>query len=297
MATATTDPQLSDPLLSLRRALATSNPPTLTTSSELSTDNATEDLTKATHLYVTQPIPQIFPLSTLTRFVSAAANNQAIDLRSIYFAWLKKDVAIPEYIAEAQGVNEALEKLDGDGTGDAARKVVNLVFVERLDLITWLEGASEDSEYIKPLEGVAVGPAGPAGGAGGEAGGDASALAASSATGGAGSVGAADAFSTAAARAAEDSAKVASGAAGGVATVPSAGNSSGQVVSGAQAGGRPVRAVDPRLQVIYKGERKIGDRNSVLRGIRPTVRCPFIFLFIFHFSLYIYASFPAILFI
>lgn len=227
-----TDPN-KDPLLALRRALASpsSNPPLLTTSPDLSEaeKHKTDDLSEATHLFISEPIPQTFALSTPTRFVSAAANNEAIDLRSIYFAWLKKDVAIPEYIASAQELNEALAKKDGEGK----TKVLNLVFVERLDLITWLEGAVEESEYIKPLEGVA----------------------------GAGPV-------SAGAHAALDSAGVASGAVGGIPTAPSAGARPGAV---GQAGGRPGKVIDPRLQEIYNGERKTGDRNSVLRGIRPTV--------------------------
>ena len=97
----------------------------------------------------------------------------------------------------------------------------NLVFVERLDLITWLEGASDESEYIKALE------------------------------------------SDATAAQAAGSAAVASGASGGVSTVP----------SGA-AGARPGKVIDPRLQEIYNGERRMGDRNSVLRGIKPTVSEP-----------------------
>ena len=94
----------------------------------------------------------------------------------------------------------------------------NLVFVERLDLITWLEGASEESEYIKALE-----------------------------------------SETTAAR----SAQVASGAAGGVSAVPSS-----------AAGARVGKTIDPRLQEIYNGERRMGDRNSILRGIKPTVSSP-----------------------
>lgn len=31
------------------------------------------------------------------------------------------------------------------------------------------------------------------------------------------------------------------------------------------------RTVDPKLAKIYAGERKMGDRNSILRGIKPTV--------------------------
>jgi parafibromin len=235
-AMATLDPHLSDPLLSLRRAIASASPPILTISAELSAEHAIDDLTKATHLYVTQPIPQSIALSTPTRFVSAAAKKQ-IDLRSIYFAWQKKDVAIPEYIASAQELNEALE-LDEGKTQDDQRKVLNLVFVERLDLITWLEGASEESEYIKPLEGIPT--AVPA-----------------------------DTTTPAVARTAEDSTNDASGATGGVRAVSSA--AAGTAVAGSHPGGRLAKVVDPRLQEIYNGERTMGDRNSVLRGIRPTV--------------------------
>jgi len=88
--------------------------------------------------------------------------------------------------------------------------------VERLDLITWLEGASDESEYIKGLS--------------------------------------TDGSAT-------KSAQLASGAAGGVSTVPSG-------AAGAGSG----RQIDPRLQEIYNLERKMGDRNSILRGIKPTVR-------------------------
>lgn len=223
---ATVDPALQDPLLALRRAIAASSLPTPTTSADLSAENATEDLAQATHLYFAQPIPQSLPLSTPTRFVSANA-NKAVDLRSIFFAWLKKDVAIPEYIASAQELNDALKKKEGA----EEEQVQNLVFVERLDLITWLEGASDESEYIKPLEGVAA----------------------------------------AAAQGADASANVASGAAGGVPTVPSGGAGGAVPATGPQTG-KLTKIIDPRLQEIYNGERKMGDRNTVLRGIKPTVR-------------------------
>jgi parafibromin len=227
---AATDPILSDPLLSLRRAIAAQALPTLTTSADLSTENATDDLAKATHLYFTHPIPHSIPLNTATRFVSASS-DQPVDLRSIFFAWQKKDVAIPEYIASAQELNDALKQKGGE----EQEQVQNLVFVERLDLITWLEGASDESEYIKPLEGAA-------------------AEAAAAADLGAAVQRAADASAVAAA-------VVPSGA------VPATG---AQAVAGA----KPVKVIDPRLQEIYNGERKVGDRNSVLRGIKPTVCVP-----------------------
>lgn len=203
------DAPSSDPLICLRRSIASNHPP-ITTSSLHPTppSDAIENLAIATHLQFADPEHVSFPLDTPTRFLSS---EKPVDLRSIYFAWQKKDVAIPDYIASAQQLNEELS--GGDGRGS---KVQNLVFVERLDLITWLEGASEESEYIKALE-----------------------------------------TDVTAAR----SAQVASGAAGRVSTVPSS-------TAGARAG----KSIDPRLQEIYNGERKMGDRNSVLRGIKPTVR-------------------------
>ena len=212
---ASTDGALSDPLLSLRLSIASNRAPIPTTSADATAaSDATENLAIATHLHFSEPNHQSFPLDAPTRFISS---ERPVDLRSIYFAWQKKDVAIPDYIASAQQLNEELSAPGGVGG-----KVQNLVFVERLDLITWLEGASDESEYIRPLD------------------------------------------SDATAAQAAGSAQVASGAAGGVAAVPS-----GAV------GGRPGKTIDPRLQEIYNGERKMGDRNSVLRGIKATVRPPF----------------------
>lgn len=224
------DSTLQDPLLALRRAIAAGSLPTPTTTAELSDQNATGNLAEATHLYFSQPSPQSLALNTPTRFVSAASNS-AVDLRSIFFAWQKKDVAIPEYIASAQEINEALKQKEPQEPGKE-EVVQNLVFVERLELITYLEGAADESEYIKPLEGAAA---------------------------------AAAAAAAAGAAQAEASAGIASGTIGGVPSVPS-----GSAPSGAQ-GGRPQKPIDPRLQEIYNGERKTGDRNSVLRGIKQTV--------------------------
>lgn len=85
----------------------------------------------------------------------------------------------------------------------------NLAFVERLDLITWLEGASEESEYIKAIS---------------------------------------------------------SDATGAIAAAQAAPTQNGAVL-------RQSKTIDPRLAEIYNGERRMGDRNSILRGIKPTVGC------------------------
>ena len=210
-----------DALLTLKRAIAADSLPVPSSSSDPnSASDALSDLSIATHLHFTNPVHATIALSTQTRFISTS-QAEPINLRSIYFAWQNKDVAIPEYIASAQALNDALAR-----EGGAGGKVHNLVFVERLDLITWLEGASEESEYITPLESPLE---------------------------------AQDGETTA--QAAGSASAVASGARGGIATVPSAG-----------AGGiRPGKSIDPRLLEIYRKERRMGDRNTILRGIKPTV--------------------------
>lgn len=197
-----------DALLLLRQSIASDSPVIPSISEEpAATSPADLSLASAKYLQFSSPTQVSIPLTTPTRFFSS---DQPVDLRSIYFAWLKREVAIPEYKASALALDADLQAEEGAGG-----KVQNLAFVERLDLITWLEGASEDSEYIKPL--------------------------------------AQDTASAAA------SAQVASGAAGGIAPVTSGAGTRG-------------KTVDPRLQEIYNGERRMGDRNSVLRGIKPTVR-------------------------
>jgi parafibromin len=199
-----TDPTLADPLYLLRRSIKSNQLPVPTTSED--PDTTTDDLSTATRLYFTHPTEQSLPLTTPTRFISDAS---PVDLRSIFFAFQKKDVPIPEYIESAQQLNGALKD------ANAGTEVRNLKFVERLDLITWLESASDESEYIKPLEGAEKG----------------------------------DAVVEPSVQAAAPTAPAASAA----------------------AGGRIAKPIDARLQEIYNGERRMGDRNSILRGIKPTV--------------------------
>ncbi|KIW48840.1 uncharacterized protein PV06_01401 [Exophiala oligosperma] len=206
----------SDALQLLKSSIATSRAPIPTTSSEPSTaeDNKTESLADATHLYFAYPSPQCLPLDTKTRFTSQNPDTTQVDLRSIFFAWLQKDVTVSEYFASAGELDKKLP----DG-----QKIRCLIFVERLDLITWLEGASDESEHIKPLEGAAADAA--------------------------------------------DAADRAADVAGGTAVPTVSGSGVGVTQT---TGGRPVKVIDARLQAIYNGERRMGDHNSVLRGIKPT---------------------------
>jgi parafibromin len=213
---AASDPNQQDPLLLLRQSIASESPCIPTTTPDATSASSVDlSLATASFLQFTSPTQISVLLTTPTRFISS---DKPVDLRSIYFAWLKRETAIPEYNASALALNAELK-----AAGGAGGEVQNLAFVERLDLITWLEGASEESEYIKPL--------------------------------------ASDTSSAAA------SAQVASGAKGGIAPVTSG-------VKGRQG---PTQIIDPRLAEIYNGERRMGDRNSVLRGIKPTV-CPSLYV-------------------
>lgn len=184
-----------DALFRLRQAIAAKQ--TFIPSASPDAGAAEVPLSQASHLQFPEQAVSL-AIDSATRFVS---NDSPVDLRSIYFAWLNRELAIPEYNASAAALNEQLA---------ATGKVHNLGFIERLDLITWLEGASEESEYIKPVSADAAAAAPDA-----QAGGAAAAV-----------------------------------------TQTRAGKGS----------------LDPRLASIYDGERKMGDRNSVLRGIKPTVR-------------------------
>jgi len=205
----------TDALQLLKAAIAASKPPVLTKSSDptAAEANVTDSFVDATHLYFTYPTPLCLPLTTLTRFTSTTPDTAPVDLRSIFFAWLQKDVPVGEYIAHAAELDARLPE---------GHKLRNLVFVERLDLITWLEGASDESEYIKPVEGADDG---------------------------------------------EDAAAKAGADIAGVPTM----SGTGVGVAQQTAGGRPVKVIDARLQAIYNGERKMGDHNTALRGIKPTV--------------------------
>ncbi|QPG94709.1 hypothetical protein C2857_006788 [Epichloe festucae Fl1] len=188
-----------DPLLLLRKAISSSQPFVPSASDDPGADES--PLAQATHLqFSSQGIA--LAIDTPTRFIS---NDKPVDLRSIYFAWLNRELAIPEYNASATTLNDQLAAAGSTG------KVQNLGFIERLDLITWLEGASEESEYIKPVAGDAD----------------------------------------------------AAGAGAAPASKPGAASTAAQARAGKG-------TLDPRLASVYDGERRMGDRNTVLRGIKPT---------------------------
>lgn len=192
-----------DSLLLLRQSIASGGSILPTASDDPSAPEV--PLSQATHLTFSSPTRISIPIETQTRFTS---NDTPVDLRSIYLAWINREVAIPEYNDAASRLNEEL--------GDKGQ-VRKFAFVERLDLITWLEGISDESEYIKALTSDK----------------DGSASAAAAAT---------------------------------------ASKGTAAPATGAKPGRSGKGTLDPRLAVIYNSERKMGDRNSVLRGIKPTVR-------------------------
>ncbi|KAI9666992.1 MAG: accessory factor associated with RNA polymerase II [Trizodia sp. TS-e1964] len=134
----------ADPLHQLHRSVGSKTPAIPTFGEDdLDATDVNLSLGKANFLQFHGEQPMSFDLGIVTRFVSATT-GAAVDLRSIYFAWLMKDVTIPEYIAATEKLNLELSSPEGAGG-----QVQHLSFVERLDLITWLEGASEESQYIQ----------------------------------------------------------------------------------------------------------------------------------------------------
>ncbi|OAA55337.1 pol 2 transcription elongation factor subunit [Niveomyces insectorum RCEF 264] len=177
-----------DPLLFLRQAIAAGTPVVPTATDAVGAPET--PLPQAHFLQFLGPsgddaaaaTTTALPVDAPTRFLS---HDAPVDLRSIYFAWLNREVAIPEYNAAATRLNDALA-----AAGSAAT-------------------------YIRSTAGDRAGAA-----AGGAAG-----------------------------------AKAAAGAA-----APSA------------RAGRGTLLLDPRLAVIYSGERRMGDHNTVLRGSKPTTQ-------------------------
>jgi parafibromin len=192
-----------DPLLLLRQAIAAGRPPIPTESDDSSA--AETNLSTATHLAFSVPTKISIPITTPTRFISS---EKPVDLRNVFFVFLHRESPIPVINESATKLNAELE-----AAGDATGRIQNIPFLERTDLVAWLDG-SEESEYVRPLPGD------------------------------------------------RDAAAASAAATAGV-------KGSGPAPLAAARSGRGT--LDPRLAVIYNGERKTGDRNTVLRGIKPTV--------------------------
>lgn len=116
-----------DALILLRASVSNNVSPRLSPTDSL--DTATELVFPPLPPHTSAPVS--IPLSTLTRFIK---DNAAVDLRSIFFAWQQRESTITEYLANAQALG-----------------VTHLAFVERLELVTYVEGGQEESGHIRPL--------------------------------------------------------------------------------------------------------------------------------------------------
>ncbi|KAF2684317.1 CDC73-domain-containing protein [Lentithecium fluviatile CBS 122367] len=143
-----TQAELDDPLYNLRLSITSSNPPILTTTpTPTRASDTVTDLAQATHIsFNIDAHHKVFPITTPTRF---APDEKPLDLRSIYFAWVNKDVQVTEYFSNVQHLNEELPS----GAGGS---VQNLSFAQKIELISWLSGETDVSESIAPLEGAAA---------------------------------------------------------------------------------------------------------------------------------------------
>ena len=210
---ATSNGTTEDPLSLLRRSVAANTLPIPSTSSD-PTDASDSNVSLAQASYLifnftspsegSQHIP--LPLTQPTRFISQAQQNAAIDLRSIFFCWQNKDAGVGDYITAVTDLNKQLKAAGKNET------VTNLVFAEKLDLVTWLSGevGEDDSDFIRSLD-----------------------------------------DNKQARKDADAAARIAEG---------------GEDVEMQDAPDR--KREEDRLREIYAGERKMGDRNTVLRGVK-----------------------------
>lgn len=200
-----------DPLYALRDSILAGTRLIPVQSADSSTAEAETTFSHASYLVLNHDgNRRAVPLDISTRFES---NNKFVNFRSIYFAWVNRDLPITDYIAK---INELNEELQASGKSE---RVQNLVFAEKLDLITWLEGTSDESEHIRIPQNEA------------------------------------------------DQQAAISRAATGFTARPADGIDANHTALAS----RDSSGIDIKLREIINGERRMGDRNTVLRGIKPTV--------------------------
>ncbi|KAK3718400.1 accessory factor associated with RNA polymerase II [Vermiconidia calcicola] len=214
---ATAEPRTADPLSLFRKSIEQKAAPTPSTSSDPDTQaDLDTSLAQASYLVFNLQSSQdgdqhiAIPFTQPTRFISKTL-SRAVDLRSVYFCWLNKDAGAQEYITAVTQLNEELKQ------AEKTEEVKNLIFSEKLDLVTWLAGevGEEDSDYIRSLD-----------------------------------------DNKQARQDADDAAATAKG---------------GEDVEMRDAGLSDAVArkkEEERLREIYAAERKMGDRNTVLRGVK-----------------------------
>ncbi|CAB52800.1 RNA polymerase II accessory factor, Cdc73 family [Schizosaccharomyces pombe] len=119
-----------DSLLLLKKSIAEKKDVKLLASSEAT--SKVEKIEDAQYILFDENTSPIL-IDEPTKFIKLE-NDSHFSLRSVYFAWLLRDTSIAEYIQQCSELG-----------------IQNLTFLERTDLISWLEGSS-DSEHIIGLE-------------------------------------------------------------------------------------------------------------------------------------------------
>ncbi|PRT55231.1 Cell division control protein 73 [Wickerhamiella sorbophila] len=120
---------MSDPLVVLRTALAGNHKVEIVSGPS----GEVVDFATGQGLRALLPDGEVFlPFEQATRFESETVEGGVLDVKTAWFAWVHKNAGITDYIsaAEEQGIG-------------------HLRFLERTDLISWLDGSSAESEFIK----------------------------------------------------------------------------------------------------------------------------------------------------
>ncbi|KTW29290.1 hypothetical protein T552_01245 [Pneumocystis carinii B80] len=125
----TSNVSTKDPLILLKMSILESDPPKFLKTEDM--NSVVAGLEEAEYLGFSNGV--IVSLKEKTRFIRKET-GEPFNLLSVFFAWQLKDANVAEYIQRC-------------GESD----VKNLSFLEKTDLVTWLDGAPE-SEHIQPLE-------------------------------------------------------------------------------------------------------------------------------------------------
>lgn len=128
-----------DPLTALRASIKQNAAIKLLTTTSIDTADVAESIVQASALLfpklssVTAQDTAV-PLDQLTRFIPTG-EDQPVDLRTIYNCFLTKDLNVTDYIAISE-----------------ERNIKNLKFLDRANLLTWLDGATDSISNLEEAE-------------------------------------------------------------------------------------------------------------------------------------------------
>lgn len=132
---------MEDPLLVLRASVQANAGIKMLTTTDASSGDATENITEAVALLFPNHNNMVVPLDQITRFVPSGEES-GVDMRTIYHCVLTRDLNLTDYISASE-----------------ERNIKNLKFLDRTNLLTWLDGAADTLDNLGASEDTTAGTA------------------------------------------------------------------------------------------------------------------------------------------